>query len=262
MDAIEKVSFGYAKHIKLGVGIRKGAEVQFHPITRHAIDKRSLGIALLVEEHNLDWSGDDPHSSSNAEAVALAIMVFEELNRLAGTGQTLTDSEVSDRLLTAYERANSWAKTSTITASLLTVILIDHVVYVASVGACRSYLIRDGNLSQISVDDYARMDIDGEIQVASNSLSNVIGMGTVDSLTEIHFNRYQTHSEDLLLLCSGAFHQTVSEDEMLRAASLSKNPSILCASLAGMATQRLDPLHALALCVLSVKSAENRALSP
>jgi len=253
-----------AKYVRISSRIRRGVEVKTSSTALSLTSDTSSNVAIMAEEHDSDWSGGLPHSFDNAEIVSLASGVFAEITPLLTDDRQLVENTtLSSAILAAYKKADTWAVASKISASLLAVLLQGKNVYVGSVGICKCFLISSGTIRQVNVDDYLRLEVDGKPFVATASLlSNTIGAGEIESLADIHFEHFTIDSHGLLLLCSGAFYQNVSENEMLGAALLSSSPRSLCASLAEVAIQRLSPSDPLALCALSVRSADNRNVAP
>lgn len=236
-------------------------EVKIAPTTVSLASEATWQIAIMAEEHDSDWSGDLPHSSENVEIVSLSNGVREQLaSLLIGDPQILEKTTLDGIILAAYKTADRIAEASNISASLLMVLLQADRLHIGSVGICKCFLIRNEAISQINVDDYLRIEADEHPFVATSSLlTNTVGTGELESLADIHLAQYTVDSKDLLLLCSSAFNENVSQDEILRAATQSSNPKMLCGSLAEIAIQRLRPSDSLALCVLGVTTANNRS---
>jgi serine/threonine protein phosphatase PrpC len=247
--------YKFAKYINSSTKIRKGIEVRTYSAASSLADNSPIYIAIMAEEHDADWSGQEPHSGDNTEIVSLITGAFDKLKPLLiSDRQILEDTILSSSILAAYKKAETLAEASKINTSLLILLLQGRKLYIGSIGVCKCFLIRNKKISQINVDDYLRIEADGKFFVATSSLlTNTIGAGKVESLADIHLKRYEIEPQDILLLCSEAFHQNISEDEIIHATSLNEDVDELCRSLAEKAIPRLRTLDSLALCLIRVQ---------
>jgi serine/threonine protein phosphatase PrpC len=245
------ITYDFAKYIRLGERSGEGVEVKtYTPLSRSS--SRSLsGFALIVEGHNLDWSREDSSSFSNTGILQVTGIASEELEQLIVEGEEIMpDSRINNCILSAYQKAHVEAQAAKIAASLLSIVWLKQTLYLASVGICRCYLIRNGSLKQINIDDYNRISIGDRFHTSSSILSNVIGMGRIESIHDIHLYQHGIEPQDILVLCNEAFHKNIPEDQIIDAALSNLDVEQLCGSLGEKARQRSDSADSIALCIV------------
>ncbi|MEP7199407.1 MAG: PP2C family serine/threonine-protein phosphatase [Chloroflexota bacterium] len=104
-------------------------------------------------------------------------------------------------------------------------------LFIGHVGDSRAYLVRNGQLQQLTHDDHS----EGE---ASNVLTQAIGAGfTVRVDRSIH----AVQAGDCLLLCTDGLTNVVSDQEILQAIVSQKEPQPACEQLIALANQRGGP---------------------
>jgi PPM family protein phosphatase len=123
-------------------------------------------------------------------------------------------------------------------------VILGNQLHYGHVGDSRLYLIRGGNISQITQDhsQVARLVQDGLItpeEAAVHPQRNVLtaAMGIEPAAADFSESPLQLHPDDILLICSDGLHGLVSDPEMLANAS-SLEPVEACKELVRMAKQR------------------------
>lgn len=233
---------------------RSGVEVRAYPAMSLPVSSSPFYIAIMAEEHNTDWSGEELRSSDNSVIVSVVTSAFNELKPLLiNDPQIRQNTILKSNILAAFKKSEASAEAFEINASLLIVLLQAEKVYIGSVGICKCFLITREKISQISIDDYLRVEVDGELFTATSGLlTNTVGAGKIKSLDDIHWKQYIVEAGDVLLLCNEAFHQNISTDEIIDAASLNSDVESLCNSLAEKAIPQLRSINSLALCLIRV----------
>lgn len=214
------------------------------------------GLSLMLEVHNLDWSGEPSQSGrENDDARTLLSGPFEDLTEaIARRGDNLTQSETVRRVLYAYQQAHRAARELGTNASLLTALWIERSLTIASVGVCKCYLIREKRINQLNTNDYNRMTIDGVTHTSSSVLSNILGMGRIESTDDLHLIQVDLEGGDLIVLASECLHQSISEQEITLETVQNGELGRVCRSLSEKAIERSDPSVPLALSVIKFQS--------
>jgi PPM family protein phosphatase len=128
-------------------------------------------------------------------------------------------------------------------------------VTLAHIGNCRAYRLRDGVLSQVTVDHSLaeRYRAQGQIppgidpQELQYILTRSLGAGEVDVQV------LATRPGDLLLLCSDGLHRTVPHDEIARALAVGAgDPDSACRALLAAAAGATDDVT---VCVARIDEA-------
>jgi PPM family protein phosphatase len=124
------------------------------------------------------------------------------------------------------------------------VAILDNQLHYGHVGDSRLYLIRGGNISQITQDhsQVARLVQDGLItpeEAAVHPQRNVLtaAMGIDPAAADFSESPLLLHSDDILLICSDGLHGLVSDQEMLTNAT-SLDPVEACKELVRLAKER------------------------
>ncbi|MEK6303637.1 MAG: hypothetical protein AABO41_23275 [Acidobacteriota bacterium] len=206
----------------------------------------------MMEQHNMDWSSEssqsDPKGDNNVKTLLTG--AFESLSPLfLGVGEVLTTSEIRNKVLDAYKQAHAVGQRTGITVSLVTILWVGKSLTLASVGVCKCYLVRDGRTAQINTDDYARLVTDKVSHTSSSMLSNVVGLGRIVTMQDIHLIEFEIEPKDVLVLGSESFNQNVPEEAISTSTSAADIDEV-CSFLAREAIARTHPSDPLALCVI------------
>jgi protein phosphatase len=125
---------------------------------------------------------------------------------------------------------------------------IGQALFIAHVGDSRAYLLRDGELRQLTRDHthVQRMVDDGTIapeEAATHRLrhvlTNVIGGGAEGAGVEIH--RGELLDGDRLLVCSDGLTEVVRDDDIAEVLRRTDAPEFVCRTLVDLALERGGP---------------------
>lgn len=143
------------------------------------------------------------------------------------------------------------------------IILTGNQLYIGHVGDSRIYLIRDGQLQQLTEDHNvaARLVRDGMIsgeeardRADRNVLTAAIGMESASASGDFPIDAIEIRPEDLILLCTDGLHSLVSDEELLFITS-GESPSGACRDLVDLAKRRGGPDN-ITLQILEVRRVE------
>ena len=244
------LKFKSATYLKPNSKFGLSGDLQIYPDSTAGATEGQLGFAVVADEHNIDWS-DTTINRGNHEASKISETVSHALFELTSEfAHDLILSDLPNRLLSAYQLAHASAEKVQIAASVLTAVWIERTLHVASVGVCRAYLIRNGSIENLNIDDYARMILDDVPHTSSNLLSNAIGLGSLRTTDDIHLHRCSIEPGDTLLLSNKTFYKNVSDQEILDAERGYPEVDELCLYLGTNATQRADAFALVSLCVV------------
>lgn len=243
----KSLSYKRATYSKPSLRYRLDGDLRIYPDSVEGLTRGQLCFAVIAYKHNMDWSDLD----STYEDSYISNTVFQSLYDLASSSkEILIQPELKDRLLSTYQLTHAAAEELQITASLLTAVWSEQSLCIASVGVCRAYLVRNGRIRQLNIDDYARLTLDGVSHTSSNLLSNAIGLGKVQTTDDIHFMTCNIEPRDLLLLCNKTFYKNVSDAEVLDMVSRFVDLDELCWFLGTKASREADALDPVSLCLV------------
>jgi protein phosphatase len=153
-------------------------------------------------------------------------------------GYDLAMSFGANRLTTAAKLANRqvWRKSEEsleflgMGTTICAVLLEGSAVVVANIGDSRVYLLREGRLEQLTVDDTAAGTRAASVPTAAQSalpgIRNVLtqAAGSRES-AEVHLRECALQSLDRLLLCSDGLHGCVPDDQIKIALENASSPA-------------------------------------
>jgi serine/threonine protein phosphatase PrpC len=129
-------------------------------------------------------------------------------------------------------------------ATLTAVFIHDKTAYIAEVGDSRAYLVRSGNIQQVTRDQsYVQLMVEsGQMSPAeakTSQFSSVIlqAMGQKEDV-QIALGRLDLRRRDCFILCSDGLSGLVSAEEIRQTALTSGPPDAVCARLVELAMQR------------------------
>ena len=190
----------------------------------------------------------------NAGDVASRLAV-EPLAALERAMDGTPDDRVADALAKAmaaanravYQRAQADAKVRGMGTTLTAVAISDGSAHLAHVGDSRCYLLRDGEISQLSSDHtlVARMVAEGKLspQEAETHPQRSILTRALGAEPEVDVDtlELQLLAGDRLVLCSDGLSSVVPEEEIFAMLSDSKDLKEACKRLIDAANQRGGP---------------------
>lgn len=205
--------------------------------TSHTVGENSL---LLVVS---DGMGGAEYGELASELTVLSIK--DALMRMS---RKITPH---DRVVAAVEEANHvvWQEGETrphlkgMGATVTAALIEDDEVYIGEVGDSRAYLIRGGNIKQVTTDQSFVAQLvergllkpeDAVVHPRRNVILQSIG---AQEIVQVAVCMFQLKQEDILLLCSDGLSNLVTTGEMLFF-SANMEPHLACQKLVDIAKQR------------------------
>jgi serine/threonine protein phosphatase PrpC len=217
--------------------LTSGNVVQQQTIVRFQVGER--GVLLAVS---------DGMGGASAGEVASA-MVIESMRRsMTMVPSTEPSNALVERATVAANRevwtaARQPGRTG-MGATLTALYLHGTAMHIAEVGDSRAYLLRGGNLQQVTRDQsYAQVLLESGAltpeQAAYAPLQNVIlqAMGTKPAVS-VALGRLELRLRDCFVLCSDGLSNKVSADEMRQVILAAPRMDAACATLVELAKQR------------------------
>lgn len=240
-----------AIYLRPGIGGRPKGNVRIFPEIGRGFTKDQFGFVALTHLHQMDWSGASVGSDSRIEAIEITDLVFSSLSDSGlNQSETYAESDIENALLSTYRKASARAEELQIFASLLTATWLETGLYIASIGACRAYLLRAGKIEQLNVDDSAYITEDGVTYPLPNILSNSLGSGKIQTTNDIHLSVCKIEPLDLLILCNKPFYENVLAEEILLAETAFVELDKSCEALGTKATHGADAFDTVLLCMV------------
>lgn len=210
-----------------------------------------FGASPATAQLNLGQRGallalSDGMGGHAAGEVASAV-VIESLTKALQQG---TSGPAERRLEDAVRAANNEVRTAAkvknrhgMGATLTAVVVEESGAYIAEVGDSRAYLLRGGQLKQLTrdqslvqmlVDQGLMSEDEAEDSPRKNILLQAMGLAH-----EVHaaIGRVELRREDKLLLCSDGISNAMSDEE-LRGILAANDPSAACTEMIQLANQR------------------------
>jgi serine/threonine protein phosphatase PrpC len=171
----------------------------------------------------------------------------DTINALAAAIETANDA--------IYNHAREHPELTGMGTTCVTAAVVDGRAFVVNIGDSRAYLVRDGQMRQITRDhswvaEQVRVGLLTEEQARSHSHRNVItrSLGTQPNVTADLFVE-TLQNGDRLLLCSDGLHGYVEGDEIEREMVEHKDPDRAAQRLVDMANENGGPDNITALIV-------------
>ena len=184
------------------------------------------------------------HDSGEVASMLAVEGLFEASRQALGQLKAPGSEELQDLLRTSFEEANRLVVTtgverdSNMGTTLCAILVNDkNDVVVGNVGDSRIYLLRAGELQQISQDHslVAFLVQLGELtdEEARNHPSGNILVRSIGSMPEVEVDLFHLKSQsgDRLLLCSDGLWGELSDEELVALLLSNESPSEACAAL-------------------------------
>lgn len=245
------LSYRHCEYFRLGTPARKVVGVEFFPFQSGSDNHHNGGLALIVQEHKMDWSSElQQLERGNEHVLRLLSAAFEDLkHRIAVNRGNQADRDIVGAILGVYQSVHELAQQAAVVVSLMSIFWIGKNLIVASVGGCKCYLVRSKTVIQTCADDYSEIMIDRTFHKSQNVLSNAIGMGGLESINDIHLAHLNIQPRDVFVLATEELHQNMSKEEI--AIKISEvDVGDACASLAATAIERSSDSASVAVCVV------------
>src|SRR5919205_1444724 len=207
-----------------------------HPDRRHRPEVRRVSLGRTValtdtgrkRRHNEDVYVVDPPifaiadgmGGANAGEVAAALAA-EALRGEGGRGENAVVGLIQEANRRVYQRAIEDAAASGMGTTMTVALLEDGRVRIGHVGDSRAYLIRDGELSQLTDDHSLVGELvrsgkltpeDAESHPQRSVITRVLG---TDPEVDVDTITVETRKGDLFLLCSDGLYSMVGNDRIL-----------------------------------------------
>ena len=122
-------------------------------------------------------------------------------------------------------------------------LILDNEVYIGHVGDSRAYLLRDGELSQITQDhslvgELLRIGSITKDEAVNHPKKNIItrALGSNPKINVDVFNR-ELQNEDKIILCTDGLTNMVTEEKILEILLSSEIPSAVCSTLVNISNE-------------------------
>src|SRR5919197_2420540 len=206
------------------------------PDRRHRPEVRSMSLGRTValtdtgrkRRHNEDVYVADPPifaiadgmGGANAGEVAAALAA-DALRGEGGSGEEAVVTLIQEANRRVYKRANEDAAKSGMGTTMTVALLEDGQVRIGHVGDSRAYLIREGELSQLTDDHSLVGELvrsgkltpeDAETHPQRSVITRVLG---TDPEVDVDTITIETRSGDVFLLCSDGLYSMVGNDRIL-----------------------------------------------
>lgn len=208
-----------------------------------ALDDRGLSRHLLVVADGMGGHAGGSIASEVAVATLRESVARQGLAADPVPVRTAIETAVQDANAAVLARATADSSLQGMGTTLVAALIVGDAVWIANVGDSRAYVIRDGAIRQITIDqvwerDAARSDEFDAVQIAESPfrgmLTGSVGMGSdldVECFEETL--PYGCH----LLLCSDGAYRHVSAERMLDAVSRLQEPESVCREVIALANQ-------------------------
>jgi protein phosphatase len=216
-----------------------------------------VGMVRELNEDNWYWGqlndsltlyavadGMGGHDSGEvASELAVETLFSSSRNRSAGVGSS-DEEALRDLLRTSFEEANRMVVTtgmeqeSNMGTTLCAILVTDtHDVVVGNVGDSRIYLLRGGELSQLSQDHslvafLVQLGELSEEEARDHPSGNILVRSIGSTLdVEVDIFHLKAQSGDRLLLCSDGLWGEIPDDELAALLINNENPGEACSAL-------------------------------
>ncbi len=181
-----------------------------------------------------------------AGEVASAVVIESLTNALQKSKTGSPDRRLEDAVRAANSDVITAAKVKNrhgMGATLTAVVVEESGAYIAEVGDSRAYLLRGGQLKQLTrdqslvqmlVDQGLMSEDEAEDSPRKNILLQAMGLG---SEVQAAIGRVELRRDDKLLLCSDGISNAMSDDE-LRGILTANDPSAACTQMIHLANMR------------------------
>src|SRR5882672_2947340 len=147
-----QLKYRRAAYLRPSLTHRLEAALRVYPDVVEDYPHDWASFAIVAQEHRMDWSGHASPSDHRGLGDVIDTF-FRALNDSASDGKQVPGpSEIPNRILFAYQVAHGTAETVQIAASVLIAAWTERSLYIASVGGCRAYLVRNGKSKQLNID--------------------------------------------------------------------------------------------------------------
>ena len=161
-------------------------------------------------------------------------------------------SEATNRLNSAirlanqavFEAAQSSPALKGMGTTIAAVLLTGNKLSIAHIGDSRVYLVRAGNIEQLTddhsiVNEQLKRDMITKEEAAQSTMKNILTKALgISSDMEADLDELTVFGDDILLLCSDGLNTMVTDEAMLEIISFAGNPDAACDSLINAANEK------------------------
>jgi serine/threonine protein phosphatase PrpC len=206
-----------------------------------------LGLLVVAD-------GMGGHASGET-ASKLAVNVIRDYfqGQQKGTADyNLSYSEATNRLNSAirlanqavFEAAQSSPQLKGMGTTIAAVLLTGNRLSIAHIGDSRVYLVRAGNIEQLTddhsvVNEQVKRDLITKEEAAKSEMKNILTKALgISTDTEADLDELTMFEGDILLLCSDGLNIMMTDETILEIISLAENPFAVCDSLINAANEK------------------------
>ena len=142
-----------------------------------------------------------------------------------------------------YEAAQSSPQLKGMGTTIVAVLLKRNKLSIAHIGDSRAYLIRAGNIDQLTddhsmVNEQVKHDIISPAEAATSEMRNILTRALgISAETEADLDELTVFSDDILLLCSDGLTTMLSDEAIMDIISAAGNPAAACDLLINAANE-------------------------
>jgi len=145
--------------------------------------------------------------------------------------------------MAVYEAAQSSPQLQGMGTTVAAVLLKDNKLSIAHIGDSRVYLIRAGNIDQLTddhsiVSEQLKRDMITKEEAAKSEIKNILTKALgISADMEADLDELTVFDNDILLLCTDGLSNMVSDETALEIISLAENSAAACDSLIKLANE-------------------------
>ncbi len=146
--------------------------------------------------------------------------------------------------LAVFEAAQSSPQLKGMGTTIAAVLMIGNKLSIAHIGDSRVYLLRLGNMEQLTddhsiVNEQVKRDIITKKEAAKSNIKNLLTKALgISSEVEADLNELTLFDGDILLLCSDGLNTMLTDESILKIISLAKSPGDACEFLINAANEK------------------------
>lgn len=241
------IKFGYKTDVGQLRDNNEDAALVFYASARNDNNRPAFGVFVVAD-------GMGGHSSGEVASTIVTETLLNDAIRhiyhpIFSASDDATQVPAAEIIEDAIHSANSEIrrKLSKSGTTVTALVVLGNMAHIAHVGDSRAYMIREGEISQITEDHTVvqRLVKEGQMtqeEAAASSKGNqiyrAVGMfETVEADTMVR--RFRPESR--ILLCSDGLYGEVSEEDMLRVVEVSPSPQDACDELVRLANENGAP---------------------
>lgn len=143
-----------------------------------------------------------------------------------------------------YEAAQSSPQLAGMGTTVVGTLLTGNRLSIAHIGDSRAYLIRAGNIDQLTddhsiVNEQVRHDLITKEEAAQSEMKNILTKALgISADMEADLEEITVFDNDILLLCTDGLSNMVTDEAMLEIISFASDPAAACESLVNAANEK------------------------